>query len=136
MVCGNQGRFVNRVRVRKDRHPHNARPGTAPINLVWSCRNLNTNGFNLIDEKFMKICTSRFLWDATANAKIYRRYFISKIFFDLSKNNIPRDLKFLSQDSYGMLPQALWDPSQTSKKFSSYLFYHFFFFRFLTCILI
>ena len=61
------------------------------------------------------IYTSRFLWDATANAKIHRRYFISKIFFDLSlilkiisegyfKN-------FLSQDSRGMLPQALWDPS-------------------------
>ena len=58
------------------------------------------------------IYTSRFLWDATANAKIHRRYFISKIFLDLSlileMNDI---LKFLSQDSRGMLPQALWDPS-------------------------
>ena len=98
MVCENRGRFVNRVRVRKDQHPHNARPGTAPISLVCSCRNWNINGFNLIDllwnfeRKFLKICTSRFLWDATANAKIHRRYFISKIFFDLSKNNIPRDI--------------------------------------------
>ena len=49
MVCGNRGRFVNKVRVRKDRHPHNARPRTAPINLVWSYRNLIINGFNLID---------------------------------------------------------------------------------------
>ena len=30
------------------------------------------------------IYISRFLWDATANAKIHCRYFISKIFFDLS----------------------------------------------------
>ena len=37
MVCGNRGRFVNRVRMRKDRHPHNARPRTAPINLVCFC---------------------------------------------------------------------------------------------------
>ena len=49
MVCGNQDRFVNRVRVRKDRHPHNARLRTEPINLVCSCRNWNINGFNLID---------------------------------------------------------------------------------------
>ena len=48
MVCENQNRFVNRLRVRKDWHPHNARPGTVPINLVWSCRNSDTNGFNLI----------------------------------------------------------------------------------------
>ena len=45
MVYENRGGFVNRVRVRKDRHPHNARPGTAPISLVCSCRNLNINGF-------------------------------------------------------------------------------------------
>ena len=64
------------------------------------------------ERKFLKICTLRFLWDATANAKIHRRYFISKIFFDLKEmfnripdflileNNTPRDiLKFLSQDS-------------------------------------
>ena len=49
MVCENRGRFVNRVYVRKDRHPHNARPRTAPINLVCCCRNWNINGFNLIN---------------------------------------------------------------------------------------
>ena len=48
MVRGNQDRFVNRLRVRKDQHPHNARPGTTPINLVWTCQNSNINGFNLI----------------------------------------------------------------------------------------
>ena len=50
MVCGNQARFLNRLRVRKDRHPHNARPKTAPINLVCSCRNWNINGFNFSEE--------------------------------------------------------------------------------------
>ena len=51
MVCENRDRFVNRLRVGKDQHPDNARPGTAPINLVCSCRNLITNGFNFNFEK-------------------------------------------------------------------------------------
>ena len=50
MVCENQDRFVNRLRVGKDRHRHNARPRTVLINLMCSCRNSNTNDFNFINE--------------------------------------------------------------------------------------
>ena len=75
MVYENRSRFVNKVRVRKDRHSHNAHPRTAPINLVWSYRDLITNGFNLIlknnipntFEIFKKI-VSRFPRNATASA--------------------------------------------------------------------
>ena len=41
---------------------------------------ISSEDFSNISEN---IYTSRFLWDATANAKIHHRYFISKIFLDL-----------------------------------------------------